>query len=291
MPEGTTQYYLGENLIKYVALGDRLVASNPFTFADVDPDAQTFINVTGISGSNATAINNLVVSLKNENLWNNLFAIYPMVGGTATTHKYNLKDPQDTNGAYRLNFQGGWTHNSSGAKPDGVSGTYADTFLIPNGLLTSTASSISYFSFTNNAAADDIEIGCNDGAATTKESLLALRFSDGNQYAFLQQGGTNGGMPGTSAGFLVADGEDILGGKYIRGFRNGSQVIGPLLITPQGFSARSFYLAAQNNGTTSYRNSSRGCSFASIGGALTGKLGTFSTIVNTYQSELGRTTY
>ena len=29
-------------------------------------------------------------------------AIYPFVGGTATTHKFNLKDPADINAAFRL---------------------------------------------------------------------------------------------------------------------------------------------------------------------------------------------
>ena len=97
-----------------------------------DPDAGAFINVTGIGGIQAVAINNLVNELKTAGLWNGLLAIYPMVGGTAYTHKFNLKNPQDTNAAYRLSFAGGWTHNSSGAKPDGVSGTYADTFFIPS---------------------------------------------------------------------------------------------------------------------------------------------------------------
>ena len=53
-------------------------------------------------------------------------AIYPFVGGTASTHKYNLKDPQDTDAAFRLVFSGGWTHSSTGAQPNGTN-AYADT--------------------------------------------------------------------------------------------------------------------------------------------------------------------
>jgi hypothetical protein len=283
MPEGTTQYYLGENLIKYVALGDTLVATNPFTFAGVDPDAQAFIDVTGISGANATAINNLVVSLKNQNLWVDMVAIYPMIGGTATTHKYNLKNPQDTDAAFRLSFAGGWTHDSSGAKPDGVSGTYANTFFVPQTHFAGLDDAhLSYYSFTNNAASDDVEIGSTNAAAAG-ETLLAMRFSDGNQYAFVNQIGASGGAPGNSNGYMVG----VRTTTVTLGYRNGSNVIS------QGgggvFTSRALYLGAQNDGTTGYRNSSRGCSFASMGYGLDAV--TLSTVVNSYQTELGRNQY
>ena len=49
-----------------------------------------------------------------------------MVGGTATSHKFNLKDPRDLDAAYRLVFNGGWVHSSTGALPNGTTG-YADT--------------------------------------------------------------------------------------------------------------------------------------------------------------------
>jgi hypothetical protein len=283
MPEGTTQYYLGENLIKYVALGDRLVASNPFTFTDVDPDAQAFIDVTGISGANATAINNLVVNLKNQNLWGDMLAIYPMIGGTATTHKYNLKDPQDTNGAFRLNFQGGWTHDSSGAKPDGVSGTYADTFFVPQTHFAGLNDAhLSFYSFTNNAAAVDIEIGATNASAVG-ETLIAMRFSDGNQYVFVNGVGQQGGAPGNSNGYMVG----VRNGTNTLGYKNGTQVINSVA-TP-AFTSRALYLAAQNDGTTGFRNSTRGCSFSSIGYGLDGVA--LSTVVNNYQTELGRNQY
>lgn len=283
MPEGTTQYYLGENEIKYVAIGDSLVASNPFTYSGLDQDAEAFINVTGISGSNATAINNLVIALKNQNMWVDMVAIYPMIGGTATTHKYNLKDPQDTDAAFRLSFAGGWTHNSSGAKPDGVSGTYANTFFVPQTHFAGLNDShLSYYSFTNSAAADDVEIGATNAAAAG-ETLLAMRFSDGNQYVFVNKVGTSGGAPGNSNGYLVG----VRNGTATLGYRNGSSVVNSG--GTAAFTSRALYLGAQNDGTTGYRNSSRGCSFASIGYGLDGA--NLSTIVNNYQTELGRNQY
>jgi PKD repeat protein len=94
-----------------------------------DADAQAFLTAAGITdGTIVNAINELVGSLKNDSIWTKFKAIYPMVGGSATTHKYNLKDSRDLDAAFRLSFNGGWTHNSNGATPNGTN-AYADTFL------------------------------------------------------------------------------------------------------------------------------------------------------------------
>jgi hypothetical protein len=82
-----------------------------------------------------TAVNNFAIALKNEyslslganNLSTYFPAIWLMIGGTATTHKFNLIDPQDTDAAYRLSFNGGITHSRTGADPNG-SNAFADTF-------------------------------------------------------------------------------------------------------------------------------------------------------------------
>jgi hypothetical protein len=102
---------------------------NPYSFGvSYDPDAQAFFTASGLTGAtNLTAINTLVVALKGYGIWTKMKAIYPIIGGTAALHKWNLKDPQDTNAAFRLTFSGGWTHSATGALPGGVNG-WANTF-------------------------------------------------------------------------------------------------------------------------------------------------------------------
>jgi hypothetical protein len=98
----------------------------------VDPDAQAFITAAAITDpTQQAAINTLVVDLKGYSIWTKMKALYPFVGGTASTHKFNLKDPRDLDAAFRLQFLGGWTHSSNGALPNGTNG-YADTFFIPS---------------------------------------------------------------------------------------------------------------------------------------------------------------
>lgn len=250
-----------------------------------DPNAGAFINATGISGLEAQAVNQLVNNLKSAGLWGYMQAIYPMVGGTAFTHKFNLVNPQDTDAAFRLSFAGGWTHNSSGAKPDGVSGTYANTFFVPSTNFSTSNQHISYYSFTNNAASEDVEIGATDAGAAG-ECLLAFRFTDGNQYAFIGKGGGSGGAPGNSWGFMIANRAN----SVCEGWKNGTKVVNTGAYVAN--TSRSFYLGAQNNGTTSNRNSTRGCSFASIGQSMPSNDAiTFNNIVNNFQKTLGRNVF
>ena len=118
-----TAVKLGSTDIQKIYRGTDLV----FELSSLDPDAQAFLTATGITDATiTTAINDLVLDLKSNSLWTKMQIVYPFVGGTATTHKYNLKDPQDTDAAFRMTFNGGWTHDANGVKGNGTN-TYGDT--------------------------------------------------------------------------------------------------------------------------------------------------------------------
>lgn len=96
-----------------------------------DSDVLAFVAATGITDTTQkSAVNTLVTSLKGYSIWNKLYVIYPFIGGTASTHKWNLKDPRDLNAAFRLEFFGGWTHNANGITGNGTN-TLANTFFNP----------------------------------------------------------------------------------------------------------------------------------------------------------------
>ncbi len=101
-----------------------------------DADAQLFFNAQSSAGvilttTEKNAVNQSVLDLKSNSFWTKMKFWFPIVGNTATAQKFNLMNPLDTNSAYRLVFNGGWTHSSLGALPNGVN-AYASSFLIPN---------------------------------------------------------------------------------------------------------------------------------------------------------------
>jgi hypothetical protein len=129
-------------------LTSRMFASVYSTGGDssVDSDAQAFITAAAITDpTQQSAVNQLVVDLKGYGVWTKMKALYPFVGGTASQHKWNLKDPRDLDAAFRLVFNGGWTHSSTGATPNGTNG-YADTFLTPSTNLTLNSFNYGYYS-------------------------------------------------------------------------------------------------------------------------------------------------
>lgn len=96
-----------------------------------ETEAQALFNVvTTLTNTQKVAWNNFVKREKAAERWAKATAIYPLLGGTATNHKWNAKNVSDTNGAYRLTFGGTVNHSSAGMQSDGTTG-YADTYLAP----------------------------------------------------------------------------------------------------------------------------------------------------------------
>ena len=90
----------------------------------IDADAQAFITAASITDSTQqSAINTLVTSLKSANIWTKMKAIYPFVGGTAESHRFNLKNTTQ----YKIDWFGGGSHTSIGYVPNGLS--FGSTYL------------------------------------------------------------------------------------------------------------------------------------------------------------------
>jgi len=114
----------------YNAYGTRFGLRPSILFpASVDPDAFRFIEVANIiDQTQITAINNLVAGLKANSLWDKMQVIYPFVGGTAYAHKWNLKNPADTDAAFRIQYFGAVNHSNDGVTS---TGGYINTYFNP----------------------------------------------------------------------------------------------------------------------------------------------------------------
>jgi hypothetical protein len=153
---------------------------NPYVFENnFDPDAQAFITASGITSSiEQNTLNTFVIGLKGAGLWSLIYFMHVYLGSTASTHKYNLVNPLDTDAAFRLQFNGGWTHSSTGATPNGVN-AWADTFFDPSvNLNTSDLCSFGYYSRTDSAVATEYVMGSNSSFAQAACALIARRDTD-----------------------------------------------------------------------------------------------------------------
>jgi len=118
-----------------------------------------FATATAITDTTIlNALNTFDLGLISNGLDTKMKAVYPFVGGTSTTHQYNFFDPRNLDVAFRLQFYGGWTHNSNGVT--GSTNAYADTYLNPTINLTVTTPHVSYY---NRSTASDsgVWIGTN----------------------------------------------------------------------------------------------------------------------------------
>jgi hypothetical protein len=244
-----------------------------------DSDAQSFITSASLTETTQqNAVNDLVLDLKTAGLWTKIRALYPMVGGTAASHKWNLKDPRDVDGAYRLQFNGGWTHSVSGATPNGTDG-YANTFLTPSVSLTLNSQHLSYYSRTNSAALQ-IEIGCTNFTTTP---YTWLRLQSGAANTTIASSNVTNFTNANSLGFYTSL---RTASNVVKVFKNGASVV-TSSVTSTSNPTYPIYLGAINNSTPYY--STKQCAFATIGDGLTDIESTvFYQIVEKFQYALGR---
>jgi len=215
-----------------------------------------FVNATGISDATTiNAINALVIALKGYGIWTKMKAVYPFVGGTATTNKFNLVNAADSNSAFRLNFVGGWSFSSNGALPNGVN-SYANTFLSPATALSLNSSHFSYYSRTNSNAAE-VEMGDNVNLLMEIRTVgisyfrvnsnTLLTFSDTDSRAF----------------YLLNRSASNLSNAWKNGVSQVSSANASSLLSPANI-----FLAALNSLGTPSAFSTKQCAFASIGDGL-----------------------
>jgi len=256
-----------------------------------DTDAQAFITATAITDTTQkNAINDLVLDLKAAGVWTKMKALYPMVGGTATTHKFNLKDPRDLDAAYRLTFAGGWTHSSTGALPNGSTG-YADTNLIPSSILNDYNSHMSYYSRTNSLSDFWNDTGCQDDFPLGTPRQLYIKFAGTFVFSNQQNDGNRiFQVNANSLGFAMVSRTSQ---TNMKAYRNasiaGSNTTSATGARPGINPLLGGWLYRNSSGNLQRYYGDKQCAFSSIGDGLTDlESNLFYQIVEKYQYALGR---
>jgi hypothetical protein len=256
-------------------------------YPNIDADAQAFLTAAAITDPTiSSSIDKLVVDLKAAGVWSKMKAIYPMVGGTASTHKFNLKDPRDLDAAFRLSFLGGWTHSANGALPNGTN-AYANTFFNPVAQgLTSSNSHLSYYARTQATTLDAAEIA-NFSSATQAFVLQARSSSSLNRFFYTLSFAASRVVTVAPIGFI--NGSAIANTRRDL-YLNGISVANNTSTDTGTLGNYSLYIAAGNLNNAligSYSNAQ--CALASIGNGLSDtEAANLYTAVQNFQTTLNR---
>lgn len=243
-----------------------------------------FATATGITDTTIlNALNTFDTGLISNGLATKMKALYPMVGGTATTHKYNFMDARDVNAAFRLQFSGGGVHSLTGYKPNGTN-AYADTFYNPYYQGDSANSGhLSYYSRTDSNATE-IEIG-------SRTNWLAYNFLEirtaGFTYPVINQlTASTSFADSNSIGFYLAN---RTSSTVLNGWKSGVKKVSSI-VGAADVSYYPIFIGALNvNGVSTTNYSTKECAFASIGSGLTdAEALTFYNLVQAMQTSLSR---
>lgn len=266
----------------FIGLGIGVGKGGGFSKGGFDADAQAFfdrVDTAGgtLSATEKTAVNQLVLDMKADDIWTKMKAIYPMVGGSATSHKFNLIDPRDLDAAFRLNFTSGWTHSSTGATPNGTS-AYANTFINQN-TLTTTSNHLSVYGGTSNITRIHYNQGAKDHLFLEIGSYLLSR----NLNIQLFQSGLT-----SNSGLILASRSSL---NVTKLFKNDVELQSSTSTTTNTVDSL-IILGARNDGTVSINPLNYGngeIRFNSIGGGLTDtEASDFYTAVQAFQTTLSR---
>lgn len=239
-----------------------------------------FATATGITDATILgALNTFDLGLISNSLDSKMRALYPFVGTTSTTQKFNFMDSRDLDVAYRLQFFGGGTFNSAGYLPNGTN-AYGNTFFNVSGFQNNNHSSIFI-------ASNKLETAIDMGVRNVNNSVtLNTRTSDvayfGNfiNSAFITFANTN------SIGFYVNTRTSSTSQKVFK-----SNVLKGTDTTSSTNFSGTISIGARNdagNGLIEFY-ASKQISFSSIGDGLSdSEASTFYTLVTNLQTALGR---
>lgn len=223
------------------------------------------------------ALNTLETDLTTYGLISKMKALYPFVGGTATKHSYNFMNT----GQFQLTFNGGWTHSSTGALPNGTN-AFANTGFNASTQLTTTSGNLGYYSRTNISGAN-----ANFGATVGGNRL----------YLYPNYNGSTGygsyasefGFAPTNTNGLYSLGRLSSVDSNVKLIRNGTSILYNANPAAISLPNANIYLGAENSGGSATAYSARECAlFYASDGLTNSEIANLYTSVQAYQTTLSR---
>jgi hypothetical protein len=253
-----------------------------------DADVFNFVEVAALTNeTQISAINNLVLGLKANNLWTKMQAIYPFVGGTAYSHKWNLKNLS----LYTVTWFGAIQHDATGIE---FQGGFGNTSFAPFTALYNPLQSNHISTYNNKGALDSGTWGrTNIGNTAYGSQGMGIMVNDRdfkwsvfnayNDSTYTYSTGPN--TYDSIKGLFVATRVDTnQSGYYQRGGRTLN--IDSTSAPTSSPRTQTIYLGAENGNAGAARSA---MAFASLGTGLTQTdVDNYYTVVQAYQTALGR---
>lgn len=245
-------------------------------------EALKFIDSSGITNqTEKDAVCTLVKQLKDSALWTSMRAVYPLLGRSSSSCKWNLMDIRQNDAAFRLVFFGGITFDSLGITGNGSNG-YSNTIFTPSLNYDSLQAGSYGVYLSKNVDEPRVAIGMRVTAGTSAVAL-SPRVSN---IAYCSFTATQTAVANTdSRGIYITTRLNRASSKT---FKNGS-----LLVTHNTYVAATYnkpmFLLARNDDAGAAFFSTNTIGFAFIGTPLTdAQSSTLYNIINTFKTTLGR---
>ena len=218
------------------------------------------------------------------------------LGSTATTYqpiattqqafisnqfKYNLVNPVDSDAAFRLVFNGGWTHSANGATPNGTNG-YANTYLVPSSVLSLNSTHISCYTRTNTTVSAPLL--SSEDATTYNNGLFIWPKYSGNLYSVR----INDNSSDSATAVANTQGLHLATrtASNVKKYRHNTTQIFANTTASTSLNTSSIYVGASRNNAN---YSTHQTAFASIGDGLTDtEAANLYTAVQAFQTKLSR---
>lgn len=274
--------FIGADAIDYsttIGLSCTTNAVCNITVSCPDSDADNFLARASISdATTVNAICTLVTSLKSAGLWSSFSVIYPFVGTTSTAQAQNL-----VSSANSMTWSIGWTFGNNGCKASGASGVYGDTGFSSSSMANNNSSAFCFVA-SGATAPNYFMTGINPSFQT----LLSVDFSatgPTTDFFLYSPGGGGGHISGSAPGGLI--GVSRVNGTQLIYTMGSSTTITE---TSQSYTGGTdVFLANLDPALTTHSSMPALYQFMCIGqGLTTSQISTLSTIVGTFNSNMGR---
>jgi len=196
--------------------------------------------------------------------------------------KFNLRNPSDTDAAFRLTYSGSWNGGYSGLKSSGITGTYMSTKLSPLATLSQNSTHLSFYSRTS-VGIDAYDIG------TSGASYLGMiARTTGNLFRNMINTNDYPDPPNTNgSGYFIGS---RTAANVQTGFRNTVK-ISDLTVSSTTPATNPIYIGTINF-SPAVASTTREYTFTTIGDGLTDyQAKALYWIVQKFQTTLGRQVY